>query len=379
MLASGTMKGVGNVSRWGGTKRMPEVEWSAEVAQAGWVRQRLSSFNSGQVTSVVPAGFAAYARVLHPAHDSAGRVVRWAEVAARSDLALNADSHFSDIALQPPTGATTQPRIFGPEEGTLTPADAAALVDILRRHTTSTDHCWFCLWDGYGWDSAATLTTALPARGSEPPPRAVPGRAHEESSRLDHVPAPPSEPPDPVPNPVRTGPRVELPHRTYFLYRGPIEQALAFVESERQTPNLWWPEDRAWCVATEIDLDYTYIGGAPALIDDIVESDRIEALPADPAQRHHMRLPAWLTAAIDDATARLLCGHHARVETSQGAVTARLRRPRRLRHGDLWIASTRPDGTSDGSSWTSLSGRRDEALGEEVRHELSWAVIDLLR
>jgi hypothetical protein len=30
---------------------------------------------------------------------------------------------------------------------------------------------------------------------------------------------------------------------------------------ELSGPNPWWPEDRAWCVATEIDLPYTYVGG----------------------------------------------------------------------------------------------------------------------
>ena len=26
-----------------------------------------------------------------------------------------------------------------------------------------------------------------------------------------------------------------------------------------QTPNMWWPEDRAWFVATEIDFDSTLV------------------------------------------------------------------------------------------------------------------------
>ncbi len=37
-----------------------------------------------------------------------------------------------------------------------------------------------------------------------------------------------------------------------------------------QTPNLWWPEDRAWFVATEIDLAWTYVGGREALIEQLV-------------------------------------------------------------------------------------------------------------
>lgn len=44
--------------------------------------------------------------------------------------------------------------------------------------------------------------------------------------------------------------------------------------------NLWWPEDRSWCVATEIDFGWTYVGGSQALIDAVVTCVDLEALPA---------------------------------------------------------------------------------------------------
>jgi hypothetical protein len=49
---------------------------------------------------------------------------------------------------------------------------------------------------------------------------------------------------------------------------------------EEQSPNLWWPEDRAWFVATEIDYAWTYIGGSTELIDELLADDRLEVLPA---------------------------------------------------------------------------------------------------
>jgi hypothetical protein len=59
--------------------------------------------------------------------------------------------------------------------------------------------------------------------------------------------------PDPVPAAVRNGPRVHLPYRDYLLYAGPVEAvtAVAPLSGLEQTPILWWPADRAWCVATE--------------------------------------------------------------------------------------------------------------------------------
>jgi hypothetical protein len=45
-----------------------------------WIRSKLRG-NIGSVTNVVPSGFAAYARIFHPALDSEGSRVGWAEVA----------------------------------------------------------------------------------------------------------------------------------------------------------------------------------------------------------------------------------------------------------------------------------------------------------
>ena len=64
-----------------------EPAWSEETGQASWIGERLAPFDAYVVTSVVPGGCEAYARVLRPAEDplhGADRVVRWAEVAAWS-------------------------------------------------------------------------------------------------------------------------------------------------------------------------------------------------------------------------------------------------------------------------------------------------------
>jgi len=50
-----------------------------------------------------------------------------------------------------------------------------------------------------------------------------------------------------------------------------------------QSANIWWPDDRAWCVATEIDLNTTYIGCDDACRDTILALPGVEALEIDPA------------------------------------------------------------------------------------------------
>jgi len=38
-----------------------------------------------------------------------------------------------------------------------------------------------------------------------------------------------------------------------------------------QPPDLWWPEDRAWFVATDTDLSWLYVGGTTDLTNELPE------------------------------------------------------------------------------------------------------------
>lgn len=52
-----------------------------------------------------------------------------------------------------------------------------------------------------------------------------------------------------------------------------------------QSVNLWWPDDRAWFVSTDIDFAWTYVGGAQELIDELLAEPRLEILPATLTER----------------------------------------------------------------------------------------------
>ncbi len=134
-------------------------------------------------------------------------------------------------------------------------------------------------------------------------------------------PAPAQPVPDPLPAGVRSGPRVRLPHREYLLYTGPAEEVTAparlgdGLPGEDQTANLWWPDDQAWCVASEIDLGWSYLGGPAGLIGQVLADPRIEALPAspdDPVSRVEDWVDAWARAA-DGAADDGGHGHHRHV------------------------------------------------------------------
>jgi hypothetical protein len=77
-----------------------------------------------------------------------------------------------------------------------------------------------------------------------------------------------------------------VPGRSYHLLGGPLsELPVLFDFQGRQSPNIWWPDDQAWCVATEIDFAWTYVGGSTAAIDAVLADPRLEALPARATDR----------------------------------------------------------------------------------------------
>ena len=79
---------------------------------------------------------------------------------------------------------------------------------------------------------------------------------------------------------------MRAPHRDHLLFHGPIDGIMAFFATDwprgnvwSNSPNIWWPKDRSWCVATDIDLCHTYIGGSRECIEAILSHPELEVLP----------------------------------------------------------------------------------------------------
>jgi len=120
-----------------------------------------------------------------------------------------------------------------PTEGSLPAAEGKRLVAILRTFTATPDRCYFGVWEGFG-------VPELNAFANEP--------------------------------------RLMLTHRAYFLFLGPIDAVTSLsFGTFQQTPNLWWPEDRAWCVATDIDLSETYLAATEGCAKRVVADPGLEA------------------------------------------------------------------------------------------------------
>jgi hypothetical protein len=241
---------------------------SDEVEAADWIRERLHPF-AQDVGSVVPAGFDAYARIFHPARTSRDwneLEVRWSTVAAWSGRKVHREMQFQAIAAPASPGQADEPKPWNsePRLGVLSKPQARALIELLPAFTSTPEAAWFCLWDGYGYVTGAVVSLSEFKQGSPPPGARRPRRWNLR-----------------MPSPKAMGnlpdrKRVKLPHRDFLLFRG----TLAKAEGWEDGPNLWWPDDHAWCVASEIDLPYTYVGGPQELIDAILRYPAIEALPA---------------------------------------------------------------------------------------------------
>lgn len=156
-----------------------------------------------------------------------------------------------------------------PIEGDLFPVALQSLCQLLAQHTSTPEHCWFGVWDGWGWwepGSSTTLVAAAPAGTVQQPIETAPPEL-----RLN-------------PN----APRFSLPWREYLLYKGAVLDGMRFgyqVGADSvapMSPNLFWPGDHAWCVATPIDFDTTLVGGSQPLIEAIAVSASLEAMAIQP-------------------------------------------------------------------------------------------------
>ena len=237
-----------------------------DLAEADWLAPRLLPFSEHRVGSIVPDNFPAYVRVLHPPRinsDSAS----WAEVALRSGRSMHRLVQFHAIAqLSSQPGNDSIRSIGAPEIGNLPSDLLKVLCEVLGRHTSTEAACLFCLWEGYGWLHNSPPRTNLNFSALGPT---------TTTTSLFAVPLF-------LPASILEAPKLKLPSRSYYLLQGPLGGALDLgwiltVEHFMpQSPNLFWPQDRAWCVASEIDLSCSLVAGSQALIDSLLADPRLE-------------------------------------------------------------------------------------------------------
>ncbi|BFU47408.1 hypothetical protein [Krasilnikovia sp. MM14-A1004] len=212
-----------------------------DVAAASWIKPRLSRA-FGAVTRHVPQGYAAYVRICHPAENDAGQQVTWSTVAAATGRQAHPTMQWHALVGSPDSLDMIGSLWPGdnPRRGELDPPTLATLCGALAPHTATPETCYFSLWEGHGWL-----------------PDGIPARVHHD-------------------------------YRSYILFTGPLHAAQQLGFHPRpdwfipQSPNLFWPADQAWCVATEIDFDSTLVGGTSELVHQLLSEPALDAWPVNP-------------------------------------------------------------------------------------------------
>ncbi|MEU2117520.1 hypothetical protein ABZ567_18100 [Streptomyces sp. NPDC016459] len=208
-----------------------------DLGPARWLSERRPGFGDfGTVAGVAAPGFPAYARVLHPAALDE-RPVRWDAVAAAYGRRVKALTDWHEVIgverFHRNDAEYGLPGVWDdqPDEGPTPAGVAEALIPVLERHTGTAERCWYGLWHGYGrweWQGVPTFPT---------------------------------------------------PERDEILLSGPLADAVSSkgLDEFAELPDLWWPQDRAWCVGGDVDLVSTYVGGSEELIADLLAVPGLEA------------------------------------------------------------------------------------------------------
>jgi hypothetical protein len=153
-------------------------------------------------------------------------------------------------------------------------AQLRAVLVALTPHTRAPDDCYFCLWDGWGsdiegGDGARLLDwqSGTVRRG----PRIAPA----------------------FPSSVLHGPKVVVPNRAYFLFRGAVSDFDDWGAAEEwpgqprlhmPAPAFIWPADHAWCIANDVDPHWAGIGADVSAIDRLLADPRLDVVAADPRE-----------------------------------------------------------------------------------------------
>lgn len=255
---------------------LASIRPDADLAEADWWETQKDGYAPAAVGFLIPRGFEAYARVLHPAslNDEAGTLVSWAVVAEECGTTLHPEAQWWHIAGRADPYAHDGGWVGqNPCEGQLERTGFEALSDVLGRHTATLERTFVGFWNGYG---------NVPASWHGSAPVVSLGRkSYLFERRLVDVPQLCREAPA-ARWATETGNQAVMSFRSDGgKVSRPSDDELfeLWASHEWQSPTEWWPADHAWVTSNDTDLDSTLIGGSRALVDDLLADDRLEVLP----------------------------------------------------------------------------------------------------
>jgi hypothetical protein len=143
-----------------------------------------------------------------------------------------------------------------------------SVASIGERHTSSPDRAWFAIWDGHGFDRAETQRA-----WREPPSGEAERRKRDaERERLRDEDRGRNAA---ISTALKRIPRFDRPARSYYLLQGTVRAVtnLRYPDGDDwRNPDLFWPDDRRWFVATDVDFWSLYVGGPGGFIAEVANA-----------------------------------------------------------------------------------------------------------
>lgn len=234
------------------------------AAAGAWIEPQLDGWG-GKVKEQIPQIFDAYVRIFHPASDEKGNPVSWGEVASALGSIAHREMQWHAIVGSYDSSNFQGSRWSGgnPSISELDAEPLAALCAILVLHTSSLERCYFGI---------STINGGVEEEFPDEPLFRLPHRDFAtlggSLSAIDQIGA------------GRTSSnRISFSAVLSAEDGPPLDSDPSWG---MMAPNLIWPEDRAWFVASEYDFDSTLVGGSRELIDAILDSPDLEAWEVDP-------------------------------------------------------------------------------------------------
>lgn len=265
------------------------------VEQGSWLVERAGAW--GTAGAAAGTGFESYARILHPLeawrqntniedehglHPVENELWRWADVANRVGKVIHPLVQYTALVDIDAVAAFADGwRVSQPTTGWLDPELLARLTRHLTATTNNPHELLAGVWNGWGdlYGSATSLTfmasSALTAEELTVERERMEAEI-EASSQED------------VRDALAVGAFLHMPGRDYILFTTSAHELADPGWVYRAgfgwrsgipgvMPQLVWPADHSWVVASEIDWDSTIIAGPRSLIDAILADTTFEA------------------------------------------------------------------------------------------------------
>jgi hypothetical protein len=215
-----------------------------------WLSRALAADGQLSVGACIPACYTAYARIMHPLYrlSASGEPVpvRWGEIAATHGRTVDDEICFVGIDGQPRERANR-------DDDTVETRGARPMWDIDAAQ---------------GYMPAEVCTALLPALRAATTSQQLVALVCDRFATADYSRYP------------IAGTFTLNFSRRCFAYQCTFDEIFQLVhEPYVITPALWYPTDRAWCVATDIDHTWSYIGGTERLLHELRESNTLEIVP----------------------------------------------------------------------------------------------------